>query len=550
MKKTDPTMLLDELMDSTPEPDASKRLDEQIRAYETRMQELMTGPARPAVFLCHMKGNGGHDRALCVFEDGTEAMPVIIDPALARRLEAGDQVVVDNRATAVLGLDGARLPTGETVRFERQVSEHLVEVSSRDEHLVLHCARRLRRQITAGEVRPGASLVVNIRQKVAFADLPGADDLSYFRFLDRSPVPDIVASRDIGGPPALIEDCLQHVQQELLQPEVRRRYGLPRSMFHLLVGSTGTGKTLSINAIIRGIGELMAWALGVPLDQVPPRVVRFRPDQLLSPWLGTSDSNVARCFDEIIQLAKTPHLTNDGRAVHLPVLVIGEEIEGLGRHRGTDHDGVYDRILTTFLQRLDPARPEFKDHTIVCLFTSNAPHLLDAAMLRRCGMRTHRFARLAKRQAFQAVMDKQLQRLPLAGPDPAGELKRVCVLELASWLYAVENQEAVVELLYVGSGEAVPKFRRDFLTPALLNRAVIQAAEQACRRETGSTGPQGATVTELKEAIDQQVRDLVEQLTEANVREYLDLPDGLRVGTVRRIRPPFVARHAALRAAV
>ncbi|MBP7828675.1 MAG: AAA family ATPase [Kiritimatiellae bacterium] len=548
MKKRDRTTLGDLFSLAPKETDAATRLEESIEEYEQRKEELRSGPARPAVFLGIMPGFGPHTRALCVFEDGTEAIPVVLDPELATALAPGDQVLVDHRATALLGLDGARPHAGETVRLERTLSETLVEVSSRDERHVLHCTRRLARRVAAGEVRPGALLIANLRQRVAFADLPESNEFSWFKFLDRAPIPDIVPARDIGGPPALIEECLQHLDQELRAPGVRRRYGLPRSAFHLLVGPTGTGKTLAIQAILRGAAELMARALGVPPAQVPPRVIRFRPDQLLSPWLGTSDANVARCFDEIGQLARAPVRGAHGTAVPLPVIVVGEEIEGLGRHRGTDHDGVYDRILTTFLQRLDPSRPEFRDHAILCLFTSNAPHLLDAAMLRRCGMRTHRFGRLARRREFQAVADTQLKRVPLAGAATAEERTRETVLELAGWLYAAEDPEAVAELQYVGSGETVPVRRRDFLTPAVVNRAVIQASEEACRREAAGLEPAGVTVEELKDALDRQVRDLAAQLTEHNAREHLDLPDGRRVGAVRRIRPPVVPRHAAVRA--
>jgi hypothetical protein len=42
----------------------------------------------------------------------------------------------------------------------------------------------------------------------------------------------------------------------------------------------------------------------------------------------------------------------------------------------------------------------------------------------------------------------------------------------------------------------------------------------------------------LARSLDEQIRSVVDQITEYNARHYLDLPDGVRVATVRRIPQP------------
>jgi len=44
----------------------------------------------------------------------------------------------------------------------------------------------------------------------------------------------------------------------------------------------------------------------------------------------------------------------------------------------------------------------------------------------------------------------------------------------------------------------------------------------------------------LMKAFDRQCRNVAEQINEHNARHYLELPDGVRVATVRRIPQPSI----------
>jgi len=72
----------------------------------------------------------------------------------------------------------------------------------------------------------------------------------------------------------------------------------------------------------------------------------------------------------------------------------------------------------------------------------------------------------------------------------------------------------------------------------------VQDAAKAARRQQLSTRvPGGITVELLTQAFEQQFRALVDQLTESNVRQYVDLPDGVRVATLRRLAQPTLLPH-------
>jgi SpoVK/Ycf46/Vps4 family AAA+-type ATPase len=356
-------------------------------------------------------------------------------------------------------------------------------------------------------------------------------------------VPDVVVERDIGSPPPYIDDLMEHVRGELTSPDLHRRYRLRPAQTRLLTGVSGSGKSLSILGVWRRLYELMSEVTGTPIDRLPPRVLRLRMAQVLDKWLGESDKRLDRFFQEVEQLADEPFVAPDGTEWHLPVLAVGEEIEALARARG-DGDPIYDRIQTTGLERLDSTCQKFKNRLVIFLFTTNVPHLVDPAFLRRAGGTIERFGRLDRR-SFQAVLSKHIRGLPFRAdygePDQA---ERRAVRTTTDWLFSPNGHDAgQVALTYVGSSTPVLKYRRDFLTGALVDSAVQQATSQACRATRSGCDAPGLTTEQLIASIDAQVRGIVEQLSAANLHNYLTLPDGVRVGDVRRFRTPSLAPY-------
>jgi len=520
---------------------------EKKKEIDQLIEALVSGPQRPGTFLNTLTPKGAQPtRALVKLADGTPAYPVVADEELARTLKRGDSVLLSNRAEAVLSRDDGTVDVGEEAKLERWLGDR-VEVSLRtgDERHLLHVTEQLRVRLEAGEVPAGSALLVCLRRAMAFDMIPReTDELSGFRFLCREPVPDVIAERDIGDPPAFIEEIAEVCRQEMFAPELRRQYRLRRSTTVLLTGVSGSGKTLSLNASIRRIYDVMSQATGVPIQELPPRVIRLKMSKLLSQWLGQSDQNADKLFDEIADLTKHTVTAADGREVELPVIVVLEEIDGIARRRGLDHDGIYDRIQTTLLQRLDhTANATLRDGLIIVFATTNVPDLIDPAWFRRVGGRTYKFGRLRHR-GFAAVLSKQLRDRPLASENgtPADTLKRGLVRDTTAGLFSNPNDEhPLVEIQFAGSTTPTLKHRRDFLTGSLVDRAVQQAATAACDAHQRGTDKPGITAAMVLHAIDEQVQAVVGSITLANVGEFVDLPDGLRVTNVRRLETPLVS---------
>ena len=179
---------------------------------------------------------------------------------------------------------------------------------------------------------------------------------------------------------------------------------------------------------------------------------------------------------------------------------------------------------------------------IVFLGTSNEAQQLDAAVLRRIGGTIHHFGRLGRR-GFAAVLDKQLRGRPLVygnGNLTAADRERAMVSDLAAWLYSPNGSDpGVVELSYVGAANAETRFRRDFMTGALVGRAVQQACREAAKLQAANGGDRsGVTLDQLARSLDQQIRSVAGQVNEHNVSRFLDIPDAARVASVRRLAPP------------
>jgi ATP-dependent 26S proteasome regulatory subunit len=529
-------LMLIGVLEAAAKGSAEQQYEAKIEELAQLLQQLQEGPMRSATFDRLIESEVLGRRAQVILQDGTLAFCALPDAKLVDAMRCGDTVWLDAQARAVLFHQPEPVTRGEQGRLERRLPGGDVEVSmSEMNSLVCRASARLSEQLDRGEASPGSKLVACPRRMIAFHALPPLDGLSHMRFLSREPVPDVTVERDIGAPPAFIEDLASHVERELTNPDLGRRYGLRRARMHLLTGVPGSGKTLSIQALWNRIYQIMADYTGVSIEDLPQRVLQLRASDVLSKWVGDSDRNIARFFDEVEQIAGETFETPDGRVVELPVLVICEEIDALARQRGSD--AIYDRIQATLLTALDPARGLFRDRLVLVVCTTNAPGLVDAAFRRRAGGTVSHFGRL-DRSAFRAVLHKHLNGRPFRGQNGASNdaWRRRMVAELTAWLFSPNGNDAgQVEITFVGQPNPVLKHRRDFLTGGLVDRAVQQATRGACDDEWRGTEEPGLSSGQLMCALDAQVRDIVDQLTPANCEHYLTLPDAMRVGTVRRI---------------
>lgn len=530
-------VLLDLVLNDVAASTGEDRYAAQRKELAELLKQLQEGPLRSATFLRIGDAGPLGRRALVMLPDGTPASCVVPEAAMAEAMRCGDTVWLEAQGRAVLFHERETGRAGEVARIERRLPDGDLEVSLGEiGRFVCRTSAELDEQLERGEAGPGSSVLACPRRMIAFRALPPENGVGNLRYLSRRPVPDVVIERDIGAPPAYLSLFADHLRRELARPELGARYRIRRSLFQLLIGVAGTGKTLSVQGFWNLMYTVVSEHVGVPVDALPQRVVHLDAASVLSKWLGSSDRNLARFFEEIRQLAAQPFEGPDGRVHELPVLVICEEIDALARERG--EDGIHDRIMTGLLAGLDPEQSVFRESLVFVVCTTNVPHLVDAAALRRMGGGIEYFRRL-ERRSFRAVLAKQLAGRPFAEGNDASVRTRA-VADLATWLYAPGNDAGQVELTYVGEARAIVRYRRDFLTPALVDRAVQQACREACQAEWTGAGPGGLTTAALVKALDRQVRNVVEQLQPRSCHHHLTLPDGARVASVRRIDPPAV----------
>lgn len=508
------------------------------RKLSEKLEEMEQGPLRLATFLRLAQVNGCAPRAEALLTDGSTAFSVVPDEDLAGKLRMGDNIWLEANGKAVLFRDPTPVHVGEEARLERRLPDGRVEVKLRDQARgIYYSSEFLSEQLNTQEARPGDMVIICPMRSMAFGAIPGEEGLSHFEYLVRAAAPDVVIERDIACPPKFLSAVLHRVEMDLLDPESLNRYRLRRSNMVLLWGPPGTGKTFCIDGLWNGIYALLSRMTGVPVEGLPFRVMRFRPSKILSKWLGDSDKAIDRFFDEMEELGAEVFEDPKGRKWQLPILAIFEEADGMARERGEEQ--VYDRIQTTLLQRLDVcAGNRLGELPVVCVFTTNTPQLVDPAFLRRAGGTTERFGPISKRRVFHAVLERHLRGRPVGKVTgrKREQARRGLAADVTSWLYSKNgDDEGQVSLTYVGTNEPEMKYRRDFLTPGLVDRAVQQAAYEALREERAGHASPGLAVRHLVPAIAEQVTAIVDRLTKHNADRYLETPEGMRVGAIRRI---------------
>ncbi len=515
-----------------------------VKELKELIRQMEEGPLRIGTFLGTAGSNGFGPRAEIAFTDGSRVLCTLPDESLVKGVRAGDTVWMEAQARAVLHAEPLTELTGEEARLERSVGPDRVEVSLREQgRFVFRASAHLQEQLDRGEAEPGATVVVCAQREIAFGALPPEDGLSHLRFLDRRPVPDVDIERDIGDPPLFLEQVTAFLEREINAPQHGRKYRLRRSWLQLLWGVSGSGKSLSIQGLRRWIAKVSSALTGIPIEELPPRTMRLRSAEVLSKWFGESDKRIDRFFTEVEDLAGRTVTGANGREYELPVLVVCEEIDGLARRRG--EDSIHDRVQTNLLEHLDATvNDRFRDRLIVVVCTTNVPGLVDPAMLRRIGAKVECFGRLGRR-GFADVLRKHLGERPVTAPGVKGAAaaRERIVQDLVAWLYAPAGEDSgQVEVTYVGSSTPETKYRRDFMTGGLVDRAVQQACEDSCRADYEGRGRGGLDSGLLMQTFDEQVRNTVDQLDRTNAGSYLTLPEGARVGSLRRLpRTPVLA---------
>ena len=497
--------------------------------YLARLAELEAGPARPATFISKLNGKMSTTvpKVHVVTSDGQQRFPMLYEGVNPKELEAGATVLLDARGGVVLGCGPSLPQVGVEAEFLRHLpdSGH-VEVKLHGDPLVLHASRAVLEAVEEGGVARGDAILVSPTREFAFRFIPGDKDRCH-RFVDSEKIPDIVISRDIGKPHWVLGLLIRRMRILMFRPDILERFELRPRFSVLMTGPTGMGKTLHLKAFLSEFARMLEERSG--RTDLGSRVIRVKTSEILSEFLGRSDKQIEELFDDIHHLASQKLETSQGERVHLPVVIVLEEVEAIGRRRGTTYEGsIFDRIIGTFLQRLDDPTDDLGSLPILLISTTNRPDLLDPAFLRRLGARRAEFNKLG-REDLAAILDKKLKPgYPYwgdNGSDPE-QLRRGLIDRVVSLFFSYSPEEPGIVEIVLRDGTRVAKHRRDFLSGALIEQAVSNAIdEMAFALEESAAAETGFTAACLMESFRRQIDGLAENLTAGNARDYLHLPD-------------------------
>ena len=216
--------------------------------------------------------------------------------------------------------------------------------------------------------------------------LGGAGELK--RFLESSAhqaeVPEVTFN-DVAGQESAKRDVAELVAF-LKDPEAFRQLGaeLPRGV--LMMGPPGTGKTLMARAL--------AGEAGVPFYSISG-------SEFIEVFVGVGASRVRRLFEE----AKK----------HAPSIIFIDELDSIGRTRGTGLGGGHDEREQTLNQILAEMDGFGGHEAVIVLAATNRPDVLDPALLRPGRFDRHLTLDLPDRRDREALLKVHTRKVPLAG---------------------------------------------------------------------------------------------------------------------------------------
>ena len=509
------------------------------QAYEAKLAELENGPPRGATFISVADGDmpGPKPRVHVICPDGTERYPYLHESVKLEDLRPGQSVYLDSKGVVVVGA-GRKLPyVGQTGAYKGRIVEtDSFQVTYRDEVLTLRGSQAVLDADAAGQLKPGDAVLFCPRRQIILAKLP-AEKANRHRFIDSSLIPDVVAHRNIGSPHWILGWMLRRLQIMLYHPELVAAFDLRLRCAVAMVGPSGTGKTLTIQAWLNAFDKELRRYSG--RDDLGSRVIRATTADLLSEYFGVSDRKIDVFFNDIRYNVSEEIELASGEKVRLPIVVLLEEAEGLTRRRGELDGGVYDRIIGMLLQRLDDPIHNLGKLPIFFITTSNRPDMIDVAAWRRLAGIIARFHRLQS-SGLAAVLAKKLKpHFRYASDNGASpdQLRTGLIDQIVDALFSPNGSQQPQIEITLRNGKKLLRYRRNFLTGAVCEQALSNAIDALVFNiDNSGDAKLGLGAAAILDSFDNVIDGLADNLTPHNAADYVDLPDGVGVASVRRLR--------------
>lgn len=456
-----------------------------------------------------------------------------------RGLKCGDPLLIDLKTGKIAGRDGALAPRGEVARIETLYTDgtNRIVITHHDMPIVATVSQRV---LDDGEPLDAQQRVIfdPLRRMVLGRVKEESDGHELL-----TPIEDLklLSRNEIGAPHPILDDMLFRMKSFARHGEWIEQLKMRPTSSYLLAGPTGTGKSTLLKVLAKELSEFVYELTG----QWVSRLVMADSSTFYSPWFGETETKIVSWFKRLRKLGKIQLKAKDGSLIRVPLIIALEEGEALLRSRGMDMGGsghLFDRTLSLILQQCSSVGYDLDCPACLCI-TSNKMGLLDAAAVRRFGMRKAIFGSLSAGQTISILEKKLTLGLPLrrsrdfANGEAArhGEINRI-----AAYLFGEDPDQAIAEVRLV-DGSRRPVHRRQLITPALLEEAV-SAATDDCLKQSDEAGEMlGIDGDAVIGHLQKQFESLAVTLRPYNLEDYL--PDWFTEETIRveSIRP--LIRH-------
>ena len=424
---------------------------------------------------------------------------------LKDELKVGDLVAISAKAQRIVAKDGDLQSTGTVATIESvpETTPGQVVVKIADLMQVAWIHHKL---LDKQPLEPGERVIYDERHRFvldrAVTETKGNELLADLGTLQT------VRRHQVGAPHPIAEQVVNHFRDAIEHPEWLKSLGSRDRKGYLFVGQTGGGKSYHIKLIATEVHDLIEEVSGVRQS----RVFICDASQFWDPYFGATEQKINAWAKKLEKLGAQKIKDKSGNEIAMPLLGVIEECEALFRSRGGDQHAsghLFDRVLSLLLQKLESAENVI-GVPIVWVCSTNRADLIDAAAMRRIGMRKAIFGNLTAK-ATMSVMLTKLADLNVDKKELAGEVQH--------YLHADSEDQPIAQVKFHGGQERI-LHRSELVTPSILEEAVSSAVDVCMTKSREANRLQKVQASDVIEFLQTHFQHLAKTLTAENLPEH------------------------------